>query len=242
MKIISKGLGVLMSLMLSSSLIASSLPNYPFIHATGEATLSLRPDLGEIDFELTELSADPELTFSMMEKASAEVVAFLVEQGLSSEDIEAADIKRFVSDVEYAEPPDAPKKFRLLRNFHIVIRDMQKWNMVIGGLLAKPFVGNFSVNFGRSDMDRIQNDLVNMATANAKDNAKRMAQGLSVRVGTVSAVSQSPLKSISTLLGLDGALKREEQTSQHKPTTKDFYIPTWLKFKQNVDVVFRIKS
>ncbi|MFC0352130.1 SIMPL domain-containing protein [Undibacterium danionis] len=241
MKIVSKGLCALISLMLTSSVIASSLPTYPFIHATGEATLSMRPDLGEIDFELTELSADPEMTFSMLEKASAEVITFLASQGLSSDDIEAADIKRFVSDVEYADATDAPKKFRLLRNFHIVIRDLQKWNMIIAGLLAKPFVGNFSVNFGRSDMDKIQNDLVIMATTNAKDNAKRLAQGLSVRLGIVGAVSQSPLKSISTLLGLDGAIKREEQAVQHKPTTKDFYVPTWLKYKQNVDVVFRIK-
>jgi uncharacterized protein YggE len=237
-----KSIYLLLGLLLASTTMASSLPNYPFIHATGEATLSLRPDLGEIDFELTELSADPELTFSMMEKASADVMAFLVAQGLNSDDIEAADIKRLVSDIEYSESQDAPKKFRLLRNFHIVIRDIQKWNMVIAGLLAKPYVGNFSVNFGRSDMDRIQNDLVNMATANAKDNAKRLAQGLSVRLGTVGAVSQSPLKNISTLLGLDGSFKREEQVVQHKPTTKDFYVPTWLKFKQNVDVVFRIKS
>ena len=37
-------------------------------------------------------------------------------------------------------------------------------------------------------MDRIQADLVMMATTNAKENAKRLAQGLSVRLGTLRMV------------------------------------------------------
>lgn len=227
--------------LLVSSAIASSLPSYPFIHVTGEATLSLRPNIGEIDFELTELSADPELTLSMIEKSSADVMALLASYALDLEDIEAAEIKKYVSTVEYLETPETAKKYRLMRNFHIVVRDIQKWNSIVTSLLAKPYLGNFSINFGRSDMEKIQTDLVMMATANAKENAKRLAQGLSVRLSNVSAVSQSPLKSISTLLGLDGVVKREEALIQNKPIARDFAVPAWLKYKQNVDVVFRIK-
>lgn len=128
-----------------------------------------------------------------------------------------------------------------MRSFRVIVRDIQKWNSIVTSLLAKPYLGNFSINFGRSDMDRIQADLVMMATTNAKENAKRLAQGLSVRVGVANGVSQSPLKSISTLLGLEGAVKREEISVQNKPIAKDFNVPAWLKFKQNVGVVFRIK-
>ncbi len=241
MKTVLKSICSVLCFLLVSSAIASSLPSYPFIHVTGEATLSLRPNIGEIDFELTELSADPELTLSMIEKSSADVMALLASYALDLEDIEAAEIKKYVSTVEYLETPETAKKYRLMRNFHIVVRDIQKWNSIVTSLLAKPYLGNFSINFGRSDMEKIQTDLVMMATANAKENAKRLAQGLSVRLGNVSAVSQSPLKSISTLLGLDGVVKREEALIQNKPITRDFAVPAWLKYKQNVDVVFRIK-
>lgn len=236
-----KRICIFWSLVLTSSAMASSLPSYPFIHATGEATLSLRPNIGEIDFELTELSADPELTLSMIEKSSADVMALLASYALDLEDIEAAEIKKYVSTVEYLETPETAKKYRLMRNFHIVVRDIQKWNSIVASLVTKPYLGNFSINFGRSDMDRIQADLVMMATTNAKENAKRLAQGFSVRLGAANGVSQSPLKSISTLLGLDGAVKREEMPVQSKPIAKDFAVPVWLKFKQNVEVVFRIK-
>ncbi len=237
-----KSICSLLCFLLTSSAMASSLPSYPFIHVTGEASLSLRPDIGEIEFELTELSPDPELTLSTMEKSTADVMALLAFYELAIDDIEAAEIKKYVSSVEYLEVQDVPKKYRLMRNFRVVVRDMQKWNSIVAGLLAKPYLGNFSINFGRSDMDRIQNDLVTMATANAKENAKRLALGLSVRLGSVGAVSQSPLKSIATLLGLDGVVKREEQVVPHKPIAKDFAVPAWLKYKQNVDVVFKIKS
>lgn len=231
----------LLCFLLTSSAMASSLPSYPFIHAIGEASMSLRPDIGEIDFELTELSTDPEVTLSMIEKSSADVMALLASHGVDLEDIEAAEIKKYVSSVEYLETQDTQKKFRLMRNFHIVVRDIQKWNSVVASLLVKPYLGNFSINFGRSDMDRIQADLVMMATSNAKENAKRLAQGLSVRLGNASAASQSPLKSISTLLGLDGVVKREEALIQNKPIARDFAVPAWLKYKQSVDVVFRIR-
>ncbi len=241
MKTVLKSICSVLFFLLVSSALASSLPSYPFIHVTGEATLSLRPNIGEIDFELTELSADPELTLSMIEKSSADVMTLLASYALDFEDVEAAEIKKYVSAVEYLEPPETAKKYRLMRNFHIVVRDIQKWNSIVTSLLAKPYLGNFSIHFGCSDMEKIQTDLVMMATANAKENAKRLAQGLSVSLGNVSAVSQSPLKSISTLLGLDGMVKREEALIQNKPITRDFAVPAWLKYKQNVDVVFRIK-
>ncbi|MBR7745092.1 SIMPL domain-containing protein [Undibacterium baiyunense] len=241
MKLLLKSICSRLCIVLTNFALASSLPNYPFIHATGEASLSLRPDISEIDFELTELSADPELTLSMIEKSSADVMGLLASYAVDANDIEAAEIKKYVSPVEYLETPETAKKYRLMRNFRVIVRDIQKWNSIVTSLLAKPYLGNFSINFGRSDMDRIQADLVMMATANAKENAKRLAQGLSVRLGVANGDSQSPLKSISTLLGLDGAVKREEISVQNKPITKDFAVPAWLKFKQNVEVVFRIK-
>lgn len=241
MKRLLKSICSLLCIVLTNFALASSLPNYPFIHATGEASLSLRPDIGEIDFELTELSADPELTLSMIEKSSADVMGLLASYAVDANDIEAAEIKKYVSPVEYLETPETAKKYRLMRNFRVIVRDIQKWNSIVTSLLAKPYLGNFSINFGRSDMDRIQADLVMMATANAKENAKRLTQGLSVRLGVANGASQSPLKSISTLLGLDGAVKREEISVQNKPIAKDFAVPAWLKFKQNVEVVFRIK-
>lgn len=241
MKLLLKSICSLLCIVLTNLALASSLPNYPFIHATGEATLSLRPDIGEIDFELTEFSVDPKLTLSMIEKSSAEVMELLASYEVDINDIEAAEIKKYVSAVEYLETSETAKKYRLMRSFRVIVRDIQKWNSIVTSLLAKPYLGNFSINFGRSDMDRIQADLVMMATTNAKENAKRLAQGLSVRVGVANGVSQSPLKSISTLLGLEGAVKREEISVQNKLIAKDFAVPAWLKFKQNVEVVFRIK-
>jgi len=63
-----------------------------------------------------------------------------------------------------------------------------------------------------------------------------------VRLGAVNGAPQYPLRSISSLLGLDGVVKREEFPVQNKPTFKNFAVPAWLKYKQSVEGVFRIKS
>ena len=109
--------------------------------------MSLRPNIGEIDFELTELSADPELTLSMIEKSSADVMTLLASYALDLEDIEAAEIKKYVSAVEYLETPETAKKYRLMRNFHIVVRDIQKWNSIRHQLVGKTLFGKFFYQF-----------------------------------------------------------------------------------------------
>lgn len=235
---------VLMSLVfaISGSVVAGTLPNFPFIHATGEASIHLPATMAEIDFELTELSAEPQLTIDKIVADSTEVVEFLASQQVAESDIDAADIKRFISPLEYQDRDENAKKYRLLRNFHVVVRDMKLWNAIVSGLLQKAYLGNFSVRFGRDDLPQIQHDLVLRAAADAKQNAQRLAQGFSVRLGNASAISQAPIKSVASLIGLDGETKYENTFVEVKPQTRDFSMPAYLKYQQTVNVVFKIKS
>lgn len=233
---------MLLVLVLSGSVLAGTLPNFPLIHASGEASTFLPATVAEIDFELTELTGNPESTVDAIVADSNEVYAFLLSQQIAEIDIEAADVKRFVSPVEYLDRDENAKKFRLLRSFHVVVRDLQRWNAIVAGLLKKPFLGNFSVRFGRHDLPQIQDDLVKRAAQDAKQNAQRLAQSFSVRLGSPSAISQVPIKNVATLMGLDGETKLEEALADFKPQTRDFSLPAYLKYHQKVNVIFKIKG
>ncbi|MBI3711870.1 MAG: SIMPL domain-containing protein [Burkholderiales bacterium] len=237
-----KGALLLMVLTIFGSVLAGTLPNFPFIHATGEASIHLPATMAEIDFELTELTPEPQLTIDTIVADSKEVFEFLVSQQIAEGDIDAADIKRFISPIEYQDRDENAKRYRLMRNFHVVVRDMKQWNAIVSGLLQKAYLGNFSVRFGRDDLPQIQHDLVMRAAADAKQNAQRLAQGFSVRLGNAGAISQAPIKSIASLIGLDGETKYESTFVEVKPQTRDFSMPAYLKYQQTVNVVFKIKG
>ncbi len=230
------------ALVISGSVFAGTLPHFPFIHATGEASIHLPATMAEIDFELTELTLEPQLTLDTIVADSKEVFELLASLQVAESDIDAADIKRYISPVEYMDRDENAKKYRLMRNFHVVVRDMSQWNAIVSGLLQKTYLGNFSVRFGRDDLPQIQRDLVLRAAADAKQNAQGLAQGFSVRLGGASGISQSPLKEIASLIGLDGVTKYQSDTVEVKPQTKDFSVPAYLKYKQTVNVVFKIKG
>lgn len=227
--------------LLASTAFASSLPSYPFIHVNGRAAIVLAPNVGEIDFELTELSENPQFTFQKMLDHSNDVFDFLKSENIIGEDVEAGEIKKYVSSVEYQDAAVGEKKYRLIRDFHVVVKDFSQWNRVVSGLLQKSYLGNFNVKFGRNDMPRIQQDLFLMASADAANNAQLLAKSFSVKLGNAAAISNTPIKTISTTMGLDGPIVAENLVADLKPVSRDLGAPSFLKFQQTIDVIYKLK-
>lgn len=220
---------------------ASSLPSHPFIHATGSAVLEIAPDVAEIEFELRVLSADPQHSLDMLEQDSAQVLAFLTEHQVTSTDIDAYAVRKIVSQDESMANAQTPKTYRLLRSFHVYVRNLQQWATLSNGLLQRESLGNFTVTFGRSDLEKINHELVLQAAANARLNASRLATGFAVRLGAASAIAQVPLKTVSSLIGLEGSRPGAANGEINQPTTRDLALPHALRYQQNLDVIFRIK-
>lgn len=65
---------------------ASALPDYPFIHAKGEAFLFVAPNLGEIDFEISTFNAAPEAAVALTQQRIAEIQQLMTEIGMAEGD------------------------------------------------------------------------------------------------------------------------------------------------------------
>jgi uncharacterized protein YggE len=220
---------------------AADLPNFPFLHVTGTATRALPANMAELDFELTELTTSPQLSFEQLVKDSDEIYSQLIALGVAAEDIHAAEIKRYISPVEYLDTPENEKKFRLIRTFHVVVRKLDQWNSIISRLTEKAYLGNFNLAFGRNDLNLIQTELIQLAAIDAKQQAQDMAAAFSVKLGAPSAISRSALSSLSSELGVAGQVKVQAVRLESKPTTRDFSVPAELKYQQLVNVIYRLK-
>ncbi|PXX47184.1 uncharacterized protein DUF541 [Undibacterium pigrum] len=134
------------------------------------------------------------------------------------------------------------QRHRLIRTFHIYVRNLEQWNAMTQFLLSRPYLGNFSVRFGRSDYAQIERQLTYRAAENARERAKELAGGFSVKLMGPTAVSEQALSRIDSELGLDGArISQTNASTNDKPTMSDLSLPGALMYKKTVNVIFRTK-
>jgi len=218
--------------LLPLALQASNLPEYPFIHTTGEGFAMIAPDMGEIDFDITAFNADPAAATALVAERAAQVQALMVE-GESS-----ATLRDMRKEMRPAEADYAVRS-----SVHIVVRELGKWRPLMQALLALPDLDHMSTTFGRSDREQVERELLANAVKDAQRRAEAMAAGFGKKIGAVNAVSSGQLRNLTNAVGLmPGDLYyRSNRTVDAAPADKDFLATEVLRWSQTVDVIFRIK-
>jgi uncharacterized protein YggE len=220
---------------------ASQLPEYPFIHVTGNAFTYAIPDTGELDFDIVATDADPAVARATVEARVAEIQALMEQQGFSADDVQVRDVRQNIR--KDGDAAATAPRYDIKCTVHLNVRNLTSWSAVTGGLLAKPNLDNFSTNFGASDRDKIETDLANEAIANARRRAEAMAAGFGRKLGPVTAVSPGALKNLTGSMGLmpTDFNGRSNSSNANRVARGDIVNIVNLKFSQTVDVIFRIK-
>jgi uncharacterized protein YggE len=223
---------VLALALLPSAGQASSLPDYPFIHTAGEGFAMIAPDMGEIDFDITAFNADPAAAAATVAERAAQVQALMVD---SESTATLRDTRK--------EMRTAEADYAIRSSVHIVVRNLGNWRPLMQALLALPNVDHMSTTFGRTDREKVEQELTANAVKDALRRAEAMAAGFGKKVGAVSAISSGQLRNLTNAVGLmPGDLYyRSNRTVDAAPADKDFLAIEALRWSQTVDVIFRIK-
>ena len=223
------------------SALASGLPSYPFIHATGTAFSFVLPDLGEIDFDVSVFDPSPEAATLLAQTRITEVKALLVEQGLpeAAAGIEVRDVRKEIR--KGAEQDPANPQYLIKASVHINVADLSKWPAVMRPLLAMPNLDAFAVTFGATERIRLEEELMGEAVKDAQRKADAMARGFGKRVGAVAGISSDQLKNLGNAVGLVPSDRFQRANSRQRQNPDDMLMVTVMKMGQTVDAVFRIK-
>lgn len=223
------------------SALASGLPSYPFIHATGTAFSFVLPDLGEIDFDVSVFDPSPEAATLLVQTRITEVKALLVEQGLpeAAAGIEVRDVRKEIR--KGAEQDPANPQYLIKASVHINVADLSKWPAVMRPLLAMPNLDAFAVTFGATERIRLEEELMGEAVKDAQRKADAMARGFGKRVGAVAGISSDQLKNLGNAVGLVPSDRFQRGNSRQRQNPDDMLMVTVMKMGQTVDAVFRIK-
>jgi hypothetical protein len=136
--------------------------------------------------------------------------------------------------------------YELRCDVHINVRNLAHWAPLAGGLLGKPNLDGFASAFDRSDMDRINDELMTQAIQDARRRAEVMAAAFGRRVGGVMAATPDMLKNLGTAMGLERDDFRHTRTAgdaraQDVDREQLLAVPA-LKLRQPVDFIFRLEN
>lgn len=228
-------------LLLPLAASASDLPEYPFIHTGGTAFMYVAPDVGEVDFEIWSIQAEPEAARQVIEGRIAEIRALMQGLGLPDDDVQIRDVRREMRKADPAQP--GVVQYDLKCNVHIKVADLSKWREVVGPLIVMPNLDGFMSGFDTTRREQVETGLTGAAIKNAQRKAEAIALGIGRKLGAANSVSAGDLKSVARNLGFAAVdpVRGHVSNVRNDSNRENLLMTEVLKMSQSVDVVFRIK-
>ncbi len=222
------------------SAVASDLPAYPFVHASGTGASSVMPDLGEIDFEIIANDSDPAVARAVVEARIAQIRALAEGLGVAAGDVDIRDIRKDLK--KGADGAAGAPSYDLRSGVHIKVADLFKWAGLVGPLIDMPNLDGFATSFDTTEREKVEMELVAQAMAAARRKAAAMAKGEGMRLGAVTAVTLGDLKNLSRAMGLAPSDMRYSGSGTRSAyNRKDLLAIDIIKLAQPVDMIFRLK-
>ena len=215
---------------------AAELPAYPFIHVTGSNEMRVRPDLGQIDFEIAATDPDAARALQVIETRVADIRTLIGAAGISAEDLEIRDPRK---DLKKGDP--ALMAYEIRCGVKIVVRDLIKWKAVVAPLLAMQNLDGFMTAFDTSERVKVEAALMQEAIQTARRKGETIAAGFGRKLGPVGGVSVGELKNLTRSMNLTPSESFQRGRAPEAPPREDMLIVTSLRLAQGVDVIFRIK-
>lgn len=235
-------------LVLSASVFAEAIPDFPFLMADGNAEIQVKPDIAKIAFSITEFNKDSREAVAVVAKRAQTIVDLAKKLGIEQEYINSAEYNKSTKrkQNEHYENLEI-LGYEVSQYFTIEVKNISLYSPLIDQLISSQNVEDIRTVFSVSNKAEIDRDLLRQATTNAKRKASDLAEGMGVKLGQVFAVSQDRhFASVEAVFGIypaDGApafipppsLKLSDSVSS------SMFVPKSIEFSKSVSVIFKIK-
>ena len=227
--------------------LASPIPDYPFAHVNGSSYRVEMPDIASIDFQIVAEGTDPAAARATIDERMAEVRELMQKLSIDVEDLQVREVRQGVRKQRAA---DGAPVYELSCDVKINLRNVANWPALAGGLLGKPNLDSFAADFDLSTMDKVTDEMVAEAVADARHHADVMAAASGRRLGPAMAVTNDAIKKLGTNLGLERDEFRAERKQGRRPANQSaeeidrdvFIMVQMIKLRQSVDVVYRLEN
>ena len=223
----------------------SSIPDFPFVFAMGQAEKDVQPDTAQMTFYIKAFHEVSSNAVAKVTARSIEVINFLGKQGFGKGSLVTYEL----SKKEVRETKDY-KELKILgyeatRRFELTFDDLSKYDLVARTLFKTDDVSDIGTTFGRKDQKDIEAALLAEACADAKRSATAMAAGFGKTIGAVHCISKQGFGNIGVIFGLgaDAFDGGDRMACMAGPDEDAFlFIPATIKFQNQVSVLFKLEK
>ncbi len=246
---------VWVSLFLATACVASTdLPEFPFVCTSGDAALRIMPDGAAISFKLSCFDADSEQGMKALEAQAGQIVRIMDEFSIATENAKAfavtkSEIREEIGEWQKGEIIG----YRLEQRFTFRLKGLDTYQKIAQRLVKTDNVVDVSVDFTLTDRGKREQELVQKAIANARENAERIARGAGARLGAVHALSDVDLRDLSrhflrtTSVGTGAVSRRSASRGRGASVVdtsavlREISKPSPITLQASIRVLYRIK-
>ncbi len=162
------------------------------ISVSGEGKIFATPDIATFSFGIESKEADAETAQNKSAEVTKAILAYLKESGVEDKDVKT-DYYNFMPRYEYPQvvctqwgcPSQGEPKligYQVSQSITVKVRDTKKAGELVSGVGSKGAINVSSLSFTIDDKDALKAEAREKAIADAKENAKKLADDLGVRL------------------------------------------------------------
>ena len=224
---------------------ASPLPEYPFVFSVGDAKATLPPDVGVLNFTVSNHNANADVALATVRNTSEMALKILADAGLGAADINASpmtkDCRRHWDDKRDQSIPDG---YEVSRKFEVTVRNLDKYPKMVTALFALSNTEDFGAYFRRSDAATVSINLLEAAAADAKAKAEKLAAQFGAKVGRVRAISQIPVADVPYVFGVSTqplGIGAPDFAIEAPDSLDQLLVPPSVEITERLNVVFELE-
>lgn len=218
----------------------SELPDFPFVHATGQAETEVPPDIATVSFNVEAFDKDPDRAAATVGERSKDLVSLFEKYNIDKKDIVAYEsTKNTVRErKDYVQLNILG--YETGRRFSVKIRALDRYGDFIAALLDLKNVTNLQTAFDTSRRRTVEAELVAQACAKAREQADALARGFGTEVTSIFAITTSNLGFIfmSGQFGIGRGMGIAKGESAAPPA---IFVPSTIKLQKAVTAIFKLK-
>ena len=242
MKVKAMVLASMLALGAPSIALAGAVPEGPHITTSGNATIKATPDMATLNIQVSEKAKDAAQAKKQVDERVAKYFAFLKENGVTKEDIDAANI-RTQPNYEYDKKAERSviNGYTATRTVDVKIKKLDQLNTLLDGALAAGLNEINNVEFGVNDPEQYKAKAREVAIKNAIQQASSVAKGFGADLGAVYSVSyRAPEATPYPIARMK--MNAMALSAPSPEAVKETYQQQSIEFKDYVDVVFELKT
>jgi uncharacterized protein YggE len=175
---------IIAALMVSPLAATFALAQVEGIHVNGRGVLQVQPDIARLTLKVTREGQDASALKNGLDDVTRAVLELTGKLGIAGEDVTAAAVN-IQPRYRRGSGSSVIDGVRASRTITVVLRDLEVYGELMNGALKLGVNSISGTQLDTSEREMLEKQALELAMANAREEARRVAVGFGVRAGTL---------------------------------------------------------